>query len=392
MAGLMSKMNGLTRILSLVAVLAIVVAVAVVVLQGGDRRTLTASFPRTVSLYQGSDVRVLGVPIGTVDSVTPSGTDVIVKMSYDPKYKIPADAKAVIVSPSIVGDRFVQLTPVYRGGPVLANGAVINERDTATPLELDQIYQSIDDLTVALGPRGANKEGALTRLLDSTAKNYAGEGAQFHTTIKNLSKLTGTLADNKDALFGTARQLERFVSALSKNDKTVRRFNDSLESAASLAKDERADLAAALHNLGIAMQQVSGFVRENKTALSKNIKGLDQVSKILVKQRAALDETLQVAPTALTNLFHTYNPSTGTLDTRSNLGENVNDLTSDPATVLCSFLHQAKAPKAACDALHKALPRAAALGRGGGGAPASAKPVQVEHIDRSLAGIVEVKQ
>jgi phospholipid/cholesterol/gamma-HCH transport system substrate-binding protein len=385
----MSKMSGLARILSLVAVLAIVAAVALVVLQGGDRKTLTASFPRTISLYQGSDVRVLGVPIGTVDSVTPSGTDVIVNMSYDPKYKIPADAKAVIVSPSIVGDRFVQLTPVYEGGPVLADGAVISERDTATPLELDEIYQSIDDLTVALGPQGANKEGALTRLLDSTAKNYAGEGAQFHTTIKNLSKFTGTLADNKDALFGTARQLERFVSALSKNDKTVRRFNDSLASAASLAKDERADLAAALHNLGVAMQQVSGFVRENKTALSKNIKGLDQISKILVKQRDALDETLQVAPTALTNLFHTYNPNTGTLDTRSNLGENVNDLTSDPATVLCSILHQAKAPKAACDSLRKALPRTAALGSG---TPASGRPVQVEHIDRSLAGIVEVKQ
>ncbi len=389
MAGAMSKMSGLTRILGLAVVLAILVAVAVVVLQGGDRKTVTASFPRAVSLYQGSDVRVLGVPIGTVDSVTPSGTDVVVKMSYDPKYKIPADAKAVIVSPSIVGDRFVQLTPVYHGGQVLADGAVINERDTATPLELDQIYQSIDDLTVALGPQGANKQGALTRLLDSTAKNYAGEGAQVHTTIKNLSKFTGTLAHNKDELFGTARQLERFVSALSKNDRTVRRFNDSLASAANLAKDERADLAAALRNLGVAMQQVSGFVRENKTALSKNIKGLDVVSKILVKQRAALDETLQVAPTALTNLFHTYNPQAGTLDTRTNLGENVNGLTSDPATLLCSFLHQASAPKSACDALHKALPRTAALG---GGAPATGKPVQVEHIDRSLAGIVEVKR
>ncbi len=388
MAGIMSKVSGLTRILSVVAVLAIVVAVGMVLLSGGQRKTLTASFPRTVSLYQGSDVRVLGVPIGTVDSVTPEGTDVVVKMSYDPKYKIPADAKAVIVSPSIVGDRFVQLTPVYKGGPVLADGAVLSERRTATPLELDQIYQSLDDLSVALGPQGANKQGALTRLLDSTARNYAGEGAQLHTTIKNLSRFTGTLAGNRQALFGTARQLERFVSALSKNDRTVRRFNDSLASAADLAKGERADLSAALRNLGVAMQQVSGFVRENKTALSKNIKGLDRISKILVKQRAALDETLRVAPTALTNLFHTYNPETGTLDTRTNIGENVNDLTSDPATVLCGILHQANAPKTACDALRKALPRAGALTS----AAATGKPVQVEHIDRSLAGIVEVKQ
>jgi phospholipid/cholesterol/gamma-HCH transport system substrate-binding protein len=388
MAAAMTKISWITRILSVVAVLAVVVALVLVLLPGNERKTLTASFPRTVSLYEGSDVRVLGVPIGTVDSVTPSGTDVLVKMSYDAKYKVPQDAKAVIVSPSIVGDRFVQLTPVYKGGPVLASGAMLSERSTSTPLELDQIYQSIDDLTVALGPQGANKQGALTRLLDSTAKNYAGQGERFHTTIKNLAKFTGTLDNNKEELFGTAKQLERFVSTLAKNDRTVRRFNDSMMSAADLLKDERSDLAAALRNLGVAMQQVSSFVRDNKLALSKNIKGLNVVAKILVKQRAALDETLQVAPTTLTNLFHTYNPSTGTLDTRSNLGENINDLTADPATVLCSILHQTSAPKQSCDLIKKALPRTAALG----GAPApSGRPVQVERIDRSLAGLVEVK-
>jgi phospholipid/cholesterol/gamma-HCH transport system substrate-binding protein len=364
------------------------VALALVAMPSEQKKTLTASFPRTVSLYEGSAVKVLGVPIGTVDSVTPAGTDVTVKMSYDAKYKIPANAQAVIVSPSIVGDRFVQLTPVYKGGHVLADGAVLTDRSTSTPLELDQIYQSIDDLTVALGPQGANKQGALTHLLDSTAKNYAGEGEQFHTTIKNLSRFTGTLADNKEQLFGTAKQIERFVNALAKNDQTVRRFNDSLASAADMLKGERGDLAAALRNLGIAMQQVSSFVRENRDSLSNNIKGLNAVSKVLVRQRAALDETLRDAPTALTNLFHTYNPEAGTLDTRTNM-ENVNDLTSDPATVLCSILHQANAPKSSCDLLRKALPRTAALG-GAGADPG--QPVQVEHIDRSLAGLVEVKR
>src|SRR5690349_13961872 len=74
---------------------------------GGGTKTLTAHFPRTVSIYEGSDVRVLGVPIGKVDTVTPSGTDVVVTMTYDAKVKVPADATAVIVSPSIVGDRFI---------------------------------------------------------------------------------------------------------------------------------------------------------------------------------------------------------------------------------------------------------------------------------------------
>jgi phospholipid/cholesterol/gamma-HCH transport system substrate-binding protein len=385
-----AKRRGLTSILSVVAVLAVVAALLLALVPRDEEKTLTASFPRTVSLYEGSDVRILGVPVGTVDSVVPTGTDVTVTMSYDAKYKVPADAKAVIVSPAIVGDRFVQLTPVWtEGDDVLESGAELTTEDTAVPLELDEIYQSIDDLTVALGPEGANSKGALTNLLDSTAKNFAGQGDQFHQTIENLGKFTGTLANNKDELFGTAREMERFVRALSKNDKTVRRFNDSLVGAADLLADERTDLAAALKNLGVAMDQVSSFVKENRDALSKNIKGLNAVSKILVKQRAALDETLAVAPTALTNLFHTYNPKTGTLDTRTSVGENINDLTSNPARVLCAILHQTPSPKQACDVVRQALPRPAALSER---TSTSTEVVQVEHIDRSLAGIVEVQR
>ena len=78
--------------------------------------------------------------------------------------------------------------------------------------------------------------------------------------------------------FGTAQEMERFVRALAKNDQTVRDFNDSLVGAADLLKDERVDLAAALKNLGVAMQQVSSFVRENRDSLSENIKGLNAVT------------------------------------------------------------------------------------------------------------------
>ena len=130
-----------------------------------DQKTVTAYFPRTVSLYEGSDVRVLGVPVGTIDKVEPEGTRVKVMMNYDSEVKIPSDAEAVIISPSIVGDRYVQLTPAYTSGDVLADGTVLEESRTSVPLELDQIYSSLDQLTVALGPNGANKNGALTDLL-----------------------------------------------------------------------------------------------------------------------------------------------------------------------------------------------------------------------------------
>src|SRR6478672_1519544 len=196
MAGNRAKGRGLTRILAVVAVLAVVAALVLAALPHQEKKFVTASFPRTVSLYEGSDVRILGVPVGKVESVQPSGTDVTVKMWYDAKYDVPKDAQAVIISPAIVGDRFVQLTPVFKQGDAkMADNAVLTTKSTSTPLELDQIYQSIDDLTVALGPDGANDQGALSSLLDSTAKNFEGQGTQFHRTVENVSKLTGTLDD-----------------------------------------------------------------------------------------------------------------------------------------------------------------------------------------------------
>lgn len=378
--------SGLTRVLPLLVVGLIVIAAVATFAGGGGGRTVTADFPRTVSIYAGSDVRVLGVKVGQVESITPSGTTVKVTMTYDSAVKIPADAKAAIIAPSVVGDRFVQFTPVYQGGPVLEDGARLGTDRTAVPLELDQIYQNLNDLAVALGPDGANQDGALTRLLRSTSRNFGGQGKQFSETIRNLSKFTTTLDNNKDELFGTARQIEVFVKALADNDQTVRDFNDSLASASDLLSDERADLAAALRNLATAVTEVRTFVRDNRTALSRNIKGLVNVTDILVRQRKALDEVLQVAPTALTNLYHTYNPSAGTLDTRANLGENIDALQSRPADTLCSLVATVDANGNLCKQFQGALGRTApgavgaALGDG--------EAVEIEHVDTTLAGIL----
>ena len=102
----------------------------------------------------------------------------------------------------------MQLTPAYNGGAVMADNAHLGIDRTATPLELDEIFSSLNDLNIALGPDGANKAdaggvGPLTRLLDSTARNFGGQGVQFNKTLKNFGAFTKTLADNKDELFGT---------------------------------------------------------------------------------------------------------------------------------------------------------------------------------------------
>src|SRR3954453_23013008 len=96
-----------------------------VVHSSGKTMHVKAEFSRAVGLYTGSSVRILGVRVGKITKITPHGKPVTVGMTYDGKYKGPADAVPAIVPPSIVGDRYVQLTPAYTGGPVLKDAAIL---------------------------------------------------------------------------------------------------------------------------------------------------------------------------------------------------------------------------------------------------------------------------
>src|SRR5690606_27676547 len=121
------------RVVILVVMLLGLAALLTVVTTQDETRTVTAHFSRAVSVYKGTEVRILGVKVGKVTAVIPEGNSVRVEMEYDASYRVPADAQAVIVTPTLVADRFVQLTPVYTGGPAMRDGAEIELADTGVP-------------------------------------------------------------------------------------------------------------------------------------------------------------------------------------------------------------------------------------------------------------------
>ena len=263
-------------------------------------------------------------------------------MSYDAEVKVPADAQAVIVSPSIVGDRFVQLTPVYEGGDGARRRRRLEQDQTAVPLELDQIYASLDELNVALGPNGANKNGALSDLLETTAENFGGQGAQFHQTIEDFGKLS---ADPRQQQ-GRAVRLRRASSRASSapwptNDKTVRHFNQSLAQRLDHALRRAAGAARLAAQPGVGagrgVDLRQGQPRRSSAATSGPQPGRQGAGQAARRPR----RDPQLAPLALNNLALTYNPQAGTLDTRSNQGEPPDQIVADPAAFLCGIVGQA---------------------------------------------------
>jgi phospholipid/cholesterol/gamma-HCH transport system substrate-binding protein len=204
---------------------------------------------------------------------------------------------------------------------------------TAVPDELDRVSQSLDDLLVALGPTGANADGALSRVRETGARNLDGNGQALHDTNRDLSRAVQTFAEGRGDLFSTVRNLNTFTETLAANDAQVRRLNTNLATVSTELDAERDDLSAALADLAVALGEISTFARDNRALLKDDLADLASVTGAVAEKRAALAETLDNAPVAISNLQLAYNPGSGTLDTRADV-----EGTDDPGLLLCSLL------------------------------------------------------
>jgi phospholipid/cholesterol/gamma-HCH transport system substrate-binding protein len=244
---------------------------------------------------------------------------------------------------------------------------------------------------VALGPDGANKSGALSQLLETSAANLDGNGTKINGTVHDLSTALSTLSGSREDLFGTVRNLQSFTSMLATNNDQVRRLNSDLATVAVQLSAERDDLRSALKNLGVAVDEVQSFVRDNRALVKTDLDRAVAVTGSLVKQRDALAQVLENAPTALSNLQNAYHPQTGTLDTRNNAKG-----LDDPLLLVCSILtgptHSGNSKL--CDTLRSALllrlPQLPALPSGTllRGTPQPGGLVDLRGADPSLGGLL----
>lgn len=323
-----------TRAVAVAVAVLLAAAAALVLLPGDDTRTASLHFSRTVAIYPGSEVRVMGVKIGEVDAVVPAGNSVRLDITYDDRYRLPADARAAIVTPTLVADRFVQVFPVHTGGPALADGAEVPLERTSTPIELDRMYQALDDVSVALGPGPGQASGPLNDVIAAGAKALDGNGALGGRAIRDLSAAVETFSDHRGPLFENVRALASLSQTLAANDALVDRFITNLAGVSSQLSGERAELRRVLVALARVLGTVRGFVKENRTRLVKDVELLSGVLGTVEKEKDALALVAQKGPLAMGNLALAFDPVTGTFGSRIQLTPGLDD----PARFLCELV------------------------------------------------------
>lgn len=302
-------------VVAVVLVFTIAAGTAVLVRSTGQQRRihLTAYFANSTGLYVGDQIRILGVPVGKIDSIEPRPGGAKIAFWVDDQYKVPANANAAIIAPSLVTVRAIQLTPAYKSGPVIADNAVIPQDRTAVPIEWDDLREQLRRLTETLQPTQPGGQSTLGQFVSTAADNLRGEGTNIRDTIIKLSQAFSALGDHSQDLFSTIKNISILVSALQASTDLMRQLNQNLAGVTTVLSNNADEVGNAVHDINDAVDDVHSFATENKEALGTTADKLASVTTAVNQSLDDIKQTLHITPTAFSNFLNIYQPAQGTL-------------------------------------------------------------------------------
>jgi phospholipid/cholesterol/gamma-HCH transport system substrate-binding protein len=326
---------------NLVAVaLALLLIAGVVVLLRADqtlnRTNAVAYFENSNGIYVGDDVRILGVNVGRIESIEPQPERVKISFWYDSKYKVPADAVAAVLSPTLVTSRAIQLTPAYTGGPVMADNTVIPRERTVVPVEWDTLRKQLERLAVQLQPTEPGGVSPLGSVITTAADNLRGQGANIRDTVIKLSQAFSALGDHSTDIFSTVKNLSILVSALQDSTTLMRQLNQNLATVTGVLADNPGEIAVAVRDLNAVVGDVQSFVADNRESLGTTSDKLAGVTQALTDSLDDVKQFLHVAPNSLQNYINLYQPAQG----GASAILAVNNF-ADPITFICGAVQAA---------------------------------------------------
>ncbi|BBY74348.1 mammalian cell entry protein [Mycolicibacterium parafortuitum] len=311
------KGAGLGRGLVIAGVVILLVIAAVFLGQklykAATTKTAVAYFTQTLAIYPGDKVQIMGVQVGQIDKIEPAGDKMRVTFHYESKYKVPENATASILNPSLVASRTIQLSPPYTGGPVLEDGAVLDLDRTQVPVEYDDLRDSISRLLRDLGPTPEQPKGPFGDIIESAADGFAGKGKQFNETLNNLSEALFALNEGRGDFFSVIKSLALFVNALHESDQQFVSLNNNLAQFTNSFTNTDREVANAVQDLNELLTTTRGFIEENGEVLTHDVQNLADVTNALLQPEPldGLETALHAYPNVAANLMNISSPNAG---------------------------------------------------------------------------------
>jgi phospholipid/cholesterol/gamma-HCH transport system substrate-binding protein len=249
------------------AALAVLLAVAIACAPEPGT-TVSAVLPSATNLYVGSEARVLGMRVGDVVALQPSGPDVVATLRLDRGVTLPADVTAVITPESLLGERYVQLGPPYQGGPAFHDGGTIPRERTGAPAELDEVLASFDGFLRELDPDG------IAELVDVLATALEGQGDDLNALIDNGATTVRVLRDASEDLNAIVGHLADLNESVATRDEQLGRTLEDFTTVVHTLNEEHDDIVEGVANLRRLNDNLRPLTREHGDPLVADLEAL----------------------------------------------------------------------------------------------------------------------
>jgi phospholipid/cholesterol/gamma-HCH transport system substrate-binding protein len=225
---------------------------------GGPTDTYTALFTDVTGLRDGDDVRVAGVRVGRVDSVTLAGDagDIAeVRFQLGSDQSIYADTVAAVMYQNIVGQRYLGLSRDLDNppSPRLPPGTQIPLDRTEPSFDVGALLNGFEPLFTLLDP------AQVDRLSNAMIDAFGGDSAAIAHFVSQTSQLTATFAGRDEILGDVILNLNTVVSNLAAQDTNLDGVISSAQTMVSELNSRRENLVASVGSLNHAAGRIAAI-------------------------------------------------------------------------------------------------------------------------------------
>jgi phospholipid/cholesterol/gamma-HCH transport system substrate-binding protein len=269
-----------------------VLAVSISNTNVGDTISYAARFTDVTSLNPGDDVRIRGVRVGQVDSLSVVDHNLaLVHFSVNKAQALPADVTATIKYRNMVGQRYIALDRGERLSTKLlkADGEIPLDR-THPALDLTDLFNGFKPLFQALSPKDVNElSGEIVQVLQ-------GEGGTVDSLLQHTGSLTTTLADRDQVIGQVIDNLNSVLGNINGQGNALSTLVSTLQQLVSGLAGDRTAIGGAIEGLADLTGATAGLLEQARQPLKESITGLGVLASNLVAGSADLQQFLVATP------------------------------------------------------------------------------------------------
>ncbi len=266
--------------------------------------TLSANFDDVTGLNVGDSVKVAGVIVGKVSSLSVvdgpnNGTGrALVRFSVHKTLRLPQNTEASIRWRNLLGQRYLYLNPpdaahadptVLRSGDHIAN--------TISVVDIGELFNRLGPIVNVLDP------GQVNQFIDAVSGALSGNEQNLSQALDNLANVTASLASHDDAIGRLVSNVNTVAATVSNRDQEIKTVLDNLVAISSTFSANTKIVDDAVTNLGTVSTNLDRLLSNNRTQIDQILANLSTVLNVVVGRLPTINAILAGFPNASRSLL-----------------------------------------------------------------------------------------